>query len=494
MASSPVVEPEVDETIRNDRRFFGHPLGVGNLAGVEMWERFSFYGMQAILAFYLYYSVTRGGLGLDEVAATSIVGAYGGLVYLSAILGAWVADRVLGAEKTLTAGATLILVGHVALAVLPGFVGVGVGLVCVAVGSGTLKATTSSVLGEMYAQGDDRRDAGFSIYYMGVNLGALLGPLLTGWLWGMKGFHWGFGAAAVGMALGLVQYLLLRRNTIRGIGARPTNPLRQGEWLRYAVPAAAAVVLIVIAALTGLLAPERLATIVAVITVLAAIALFAVILTSSKIDADERSRVISFIPMFIASATFWSLFQQQFTVLAVYSDKRLDRTIGSFEMSPASVNSINPIFIIVFAGVFAAMWTKLGPRQPTTPWKFAIGTFVMGVAFLLFIPMAGGGANSTPLLWIVMILFFFTMAELFLSPVGQSLATKLAPRAFHTQMIALFFLSIAIGSSVAGAASAGYDPNNEVPYFLVIGLISIGVSVLMAALSRWISGKMVGVR
>src|SRR5690606_14657174 len=177
MASSPVVEPEVDETVRADRRFFGHPLGVGNLAGVEMWERFSFYGMQAILAFYLYYRVSEGGLGLTEVQATSIVGAYGGLVYLSAILGAWVADRVLGAELTLTYGAGLILAGHVALAVLPGFVGVGVGLVCVAIGSGTLKATTSSVLGEMYAAGDDRRDAGFSIYYMGVNIGALLGPL-----------------------------------------------------------------------------------------------------------------------------------------------------------------------------------------------------------------------------------------------------------------------------------------------------------------------------
>ncbi len=493
MSSTPVVDGDVEQ-IRRDHRFFGHPWGVGNLAGVEMWERFSFYGMQAILAFYLYYSVTDGGLGLPQAAATSIVGAYGGLVYLSAILGAWVADRLLGAERTLTAGASLILVGHVALAVLPGFVGVGVGLVCVAVGSGTLKATTSSVLGEMYAPGDDRRDAGFSIYYMGVNLGALLGPLLTGWLWGMNGFHWGFGAAAVGMAIGLAQYLALRRSTIRGIGARPTNPLEPGQWVRYAIPAAVVVALVVVAALTGLLVPERLATVVAVITVLAAVALFAVILTSSQITADERSRVVSFIPMFIASATFWSLFQQQFTVVAVYSDERLDRTIGTFEISPAWVNSINPVFIIVFAGVFAAMWTRLGPRQPTTPWKFAIGTFIMGVSFLLFIPQAGGGAGSTPLLWIVLILFGFTMAELFLSPVGQSLATKLAPEAFRTQMIALFFLSIAIGSSVAGAASTAYDSTNETPYFLVIGGISIVVSVGMAVLSGWITRKMVGVR
>ena len=170
--------------------FFGHPGGLANLAGVEMWERFSFYGMQAILAFYLYYSVTDGGLGMEQSAALSIVGAYGGLVYLSAILGAWVADRLFGAERTLTGGASLIMVGHIALAVLPGFVGVGVGLVCVALGSGTLKATSSSVLGDMYSVTDERRDGGFSIYYMGVNLGALLGPLITGALWGWRGFHW----------------------------------------------------------------------------------------------------------------------------------------------------------------------------------------------------------------------------------------------------------------------------------------------------------------
>ena len=475
-------------------RWFGHPPGLWNLAGVEMWERFSFYGMQALLAFYLYYSVTKGGLGLSEAAATSIVGAYGGLVYLSAILGAWVADRLLGSERTLTLGAVLIMIGHIALAVLPNISGVAIGLVCVALGSGTLKATTSAVLGEMYAEGDVKRDAGFSIYYMGVNLGALVGPLLTGWLWGAKGFHWGFGAAAVGMGLGLIQYLSLRKKTIGNVGKAPTNPLPAGGLLKYLLGAAVVVALIVVAVLSKAFKASDLSNIVAIITIAAAIGLFAMILTSKKIDATERSRVISFIPMFIASATFWSLFQQQFTVLAVYSDKRLNRNLFGFELSPAWVNSINPIFIIIFAGVFAAMWTALGSRQPSTPMKFAAGTLIMGLSFLLFIPYAGGGPNSTPLLWIVLILFGFTMAELFLSPVGQSLATKLAPRAFKTQMIALFFLSVAIGSSVAGVASKSYNESNETPYFLVLGLGSIGVAVAMALLSKWIVKKMAGVR
>ncbi|MFT0848140.1 peptide MFS transporter [Actinomycetaceae bacterium L2_0104] len=480
--------------VPHPRAFFGHPAGLANLAGVEMWERFSFYGMQAILAFYLYYSVTEGGLGMEQSAAVSIVGAYGGLVYLSAILGAWVADRLFGAERTLTGGAVLIMFGHIALAVLPGFIGVGIGLVCVALGSGTLKATSSSVLGDMYDETDERRDGGFSIYYMGVNLGALLGPLVTGALWGWRGFHWGFGAAAVVMAVGLLQYLLLRRATIGDIGKVPSNPLPPEQRLRYFGSAGLVVVLIAVLAVTGVLHAENLSTVVALVTVAAAVILFGVILSSKRITDQERSRVISFIPMFIASATFWSLFQQQFTVIAVYSDQRLNRNIFGFEMSPAWVNSINPIFIIIFAGVFAAIWTRLGARQPSTPLKFAAGTFIMGIAFLLFIPYAGGGPNSTPLLWIVLILFFFTMAELFLSPVGQSLATKLAPRAFHTQMIALFFLSVAIGSSVAGAVSTRYDPQNEVPYFLILGGISVAVAVVMVVLNPWIKKKMAGVR
>ncbi len=488
---------ENDETTTSARptaEAGGHPLGLWNLAGVEMWERFSFYGMQAILAFYLYYSVTDGGLGLEESTAVSIVGAYGGLVYLSAVLGAWVSDRLLGSERTLLAGAVLIMCGHLALALVPGLAGVGIGLVCVAVGSGTLKATTTSVVGELYPPGDTRRDAGFSIYYMGVNLGALVGPLVTGWLWGREGFHWGFGAAAVGMALGLGQYVLLRRRTIGDLGSTPTNPLPREKRLPYALGAVAAVVVLAVVAVAGWLPADRLSDVVTALTAIAAVALFSILLTSPKVTADERARVVSFIPMFLASATFWSLFQQQFTVLALYADKRLDRTVFGFEMSPAWVNSINPIMIITFAGLFAAMWTKLGDRQPSTPLKFAAGTFLMGVAFILFLPFSGGGANSTPLLWIVLILFFFTMAELFLSPVGQSLSTKLAPQAFRTQMIALFFLSVALGSSMAGTLSAQYDPENETPYFLIIGGASIVVSLVMVALNKWIVSMMRGVR
>lgn len=474
--------------------FFGHPWGLANLAGVEMWERFSFYGMQALLAFYLYYSVTDGGLGLSQTAATSIVGAYGGLVYLSAVLGGWVADRVLGAERTLLVAASLIMVGHIALAVLPGLAGLAVGLVCVSLGSGSLKTTTSTVLGDLYAKTDQRRDAAFSIYYMGVNIGGLLGPLATSALWGWKGFHWGFGLAAVGMAAGLIQYIALRRHTVSEHSSTPSHPLTPREKRVWIAIFAAAIVAVTAAITAGWVTAENLSDIVVVLIVIAVVTLFVVILSSRSIDRVERRQVTSFIPLFIASAVFWSLFQQQFTVLAIYSDQRLNRTVFGWEMPPSMVQSINPIFIIVLAGVFAAMWVKLGDRQPSTPVKFALGAGIMGIAFLCFIPLAGSANGTVPLIAFAGILLLFTVAELCLSPVGQSLATKLAPRAFHSQMVALFFLSISLGSAASGSLSAFYNPNNEVPYFLIIGGASIVVAITLFFARKPILRLMEGIR
>jgi POT family proton-dependent oligopeptide transporter len=481
-------------SITKTRSFFGHPWGLANLAGVEMWERFSFYGMQGLLAYYIYYSATDGGLGMSEAVATSIVGAYGGLVYLSSVLGGWVADRILGSEKTVITSAAVVMIGHLALSLLPGGLGLGIGLVCIAVGSGSLKVTTSATLGDLYDLKDNRRDAAFSIYYMGVNIGGLIGPLLTSAVWGWKGFHWGFGLAAVLMAIGLVQYMLMRRHTVTEESSKPTNPLSRREATRWSLIGALGVLIIIAATMLGILTAENLSDVVVIVTLIAAVVLFIVIGTSKRISATERSRVISFIPLFIGSAVFWSLFQQQFTVLAIYADQRLDRTIFGLELPPSVVQSINPAFIIIFAAVFAAMWTKLGDRQPVTPVKFAMGTVVMGIAFFIFIPLAGGGANSVPFIVMVLVYFLFTMAELCLSPVGQSLATKLAPQAFHSQMVALFFLSVALGTAASGSLAGFYSTDNEVPYFLTIGAVSIVVGILLYAFRKPIVKLMAGVR
>jgi POT family proton-dependent oligopeptide transporter len=476
-----------------DTGFFGQPRPLATLFGVELWERFSFYGMQGILLLYLYYSVTEGGLGIERGTATGIIGAYGGGVYLSTILGAWIADRVLSAERTLFVSASIVMLGHVALALIPGVPGVAAGLILIAVGSGGVKATATTLVGTLYSRDDTRRDAGFSLYYLGINLGAFFGPLLTGLLQTTVGFHFGFGLAAVGMAAGLTQYAFGRRRLPASSRTVP-SPLPRKDYPRMAIIAAVAVILIVAAVLMGWITAENLATIVIVITVLASIAYFVVILLSRVITADERSRVYAFIPLFIASVAFWALYQQQFTVLTLYADQRLNRFVFGWEFPVAWVQSINPVFIIVLSGVFAAVWTKLGKRQPSTPVKFALGTIGMGIAFLLFIPFAASGTGGTPLAAILVILLAFTVAELLLSPVGLSISTKLAPERFRTQMVALFFLSIALGTALSGTLAGYYDPQNEVPYFGILGAVAIVLGAALLVGARPVLKLMRGVR
>ncbi|PZF67861.1 MFS transporter [Curtobacterium sp. MCPF17_047] len=474
------------------RTFFGQPFELSTPFAVELWERFSFYGMQGIVLLYMYYSLTRGGLGIDQGLANGIMGAYGGSVYLFTILGAWVADRLIGADRTLFGSAVVVMLGHIALALVPGVAGIGVGLVLIALGSGGLKATATTIVGSLYTRDDPRRDAGFSLYYLGVNLGAFAGPLLTGLLQSTLGFHYGFGLAAVGMAAGLVQYAIRRRNLPDAV-QKVTNPLPRSRYPLAVVVAVAGLVVIAVAVLTGLLTVSTLPVVVVVVVVVATIAYFVVIL-SSGLTPDERSRVFAFIPLFIGSAVFWSLYQQQFTVVTVYADQRLDRDLFGFTMPVSWAQSINPVMIIVLSGLFAALWTHLGDRQPSTPTKFGLGTGIMGVAFLLFLPFVGTGENGTPLLALVGILLVFTVAELLLSPTGQSVATKLAPPKFQTQMVALFFLSVSLGTALTGVLSRYYDPEHEAPYFTVLGLVAVVVGVVLLVIARPVLQLMRGIR
>ena len=482
-----------DDGADHDTRFFGQPWALAHIFGVEMWERFSFYGMQGILLIYMYYSVADGGLGIPEATATGIVGAYGGTVYLSTILGAWVADRLLGSERVLFFSAWVIMAGHIALAVLPSVWGLGVGLVLVAIGSGGLKANATAVVGTLYSPKDPRRDAGFSLFYLGINLGAFLGPIVTGFLQSNVGFHWGFAAAAVGMAIGLTQYSFGRKQ-LPASSRIVANPLPANRRVVAIGIGVAGLLVLVVLVLTGVVRADNLAGVVILVTLAAAIAYFCVIIASRHISGDERSRVIGFIPLFIVNVGFWSLYQQQFTVLTIYSDKQLDRTIFGWEMPVSWVNSINPVFVIILSGVFAAIWTKLGDRAPSAPVKFSLGAMIMGVAFLLFLPWANGAPNTTPLLAIVLILFVFTIAELFISPPGLSVTTKLAPERFHTQMVALYFLSVALGTAIAGWLAQFYDPENEVPYFTVLGGIAIALGLALLASVRPVLKLMRGVR
>ncbi len=471
---------------------FGHPVGLANLFGVELWERFSFYGMLTILGYYLYYSVTDGGLGLPKSTATGIVGAYGGLVYLSTVLGGWIADRLLGMERTVLYGGVVVMAGHIALALVPGLPGVGVGLLLVALGSGALKANASSLLGTLYEKGDPRADGGFTLFYLGINLGAFIGPLITGLLQTHVGFHYGFGAAAIGMAAGLAQYVVFRRN-LGTHGRDVPNPLPHSAVGWVIGVAVAGIVVIGATLLTGVVRLSNLSQVTTGVIIVAAVAYFTTMLTSSRVTPTERSRVRAFIPMFVANAVFWSLFQQIFTVLAVYSDERMDWTVFGWTAPSNWIGSIEPVWIILLSPVFAVMWTRLGRRAPTTPRKFAYGVIGMGLAFLLFLPMAGTTGKAVPALLVVAIMAVFAVSELLISPIGLAVTTKLAPEAFRAQMMALYFFSVGLGTAMSGVLARYYDPADEFAYFGIIGAVAVAAGVVVFALTPWVGRRMEGV-
>jgi len=408
------------------------------------------------------------------------------------VLGGWIADRVLGMERTVFYGGVVVMCGHIALALVPGLAGVAAGLVLVALGSGALKANASSLLGTLYGKDDPRCDGGFTLFYLGINLGGFIGPLVTGLLQTRMGFHWGFGAAAVGMALGLTQYVIFRRN-LGDRGRIVPNPLPRSGIGWVAGVAVLAVAVIVAAFATGLVKLSNLSQVTTGVIVAAAVAYFVVMLTSSKVVPIERTRLRAFIPLFIANAVFWSLFQQIFTVLAVYSDERMNWSIFGWTAPSSWIGSIEPVWIILLSPLFAIMWTRLGERAPTTPRKFAYGVIGMGVAFLLFLPMSGTTGRAVPALWVLAIMAVFAISELLLSPIGLSVTTKLAPEAFRAQMMALYFFSVGIGTSMSGVLSGYYDPAHEFAYFGILGVVAVGAGVAVFALSPWISRLMEGV-
>ena len=480
----------------SEKTFFGQPWQLTTIFGVEMWERFSFYGMQGILLLYMFYPVAQGGLGMDEKVAAGIIGAYGGSVYLATILGAWLADRLFGSERVLFFAAIMVMFGHIALAVLPEYVGLAVGLICIAIGAGGVKSNSTSIVGQLYAPGDVRRDAGFSLYYLGINLGAFVGPIATGFLQTTQGFHWGFGLAAVGMAIGLTQYTFGRRKLPESTRVVP-NPLPHEK--RLIIYIAAGVALAIVAGLiaAGVITAATLSTFIIFVTLAATVSYFVIMLSSKLITKIERNRVLAFIPLFIATTMFWSLFQQQFTVVTLFANNQLNLTIGNWSMPVSWVQSINPVFVIILSGVFAALWTKLGTRQPAAPSKFALANIVLGGAFLMFLTVYNAAPHSAPLLMLVLILFVFTVAELLLSPVGLSLATKLAPGSFRTQMVALFFLASALGTALSGQLAVLYDtadPSGNFDYFLLLGSAAVGVGVLLFLFRKPILKLMEGVR
>jgi POT family proton-dependent oligopeptide transporter len=480
--------------------FFGHPKGLFTLFFTEFWERFSYYGMRAILVFYMYYEVSKGGLGIDETTALAIMSIYGSLVYMSGIIGGWLADRIFGMSRAIFYGGILIMLGHIVLAI-PGSVSMFfLSMVLIVLGTGLLKPNVSSVVGEIYSEEDHRRDSGFSIFYMGINLGGFLAPLIVGEV-GMKhDFHLGFGIAAVGMFFGLLLFVLTKKKNLGLAGTIVPNPLSPTEKKKvYSYIGLGAVLLAIILVITiqmGLLTINAFINIVGILGILIPTLYFIVMYKSEKTTAVERSRIIAYIPLFIASVMFWAIQEQGSTILASYADKRTQLEFAGLSISPAWFQSLNPLFIIILAPVFAWLWMKLGNRQPSIPKKFSLALLFAGLSFLvILLPAYFGGTDSlvSPV-WLVLSYFIVVIGELCLSPVGLSATTKLAPAAFSAQTMSLWFLSSAAAQAINAQIVRFYTPETEMVYFGVIGCVAILLSIVLFALSPIIQGFMKGVR
>ncbi|MGX4588282.1 peptide MFS transporter [Paenibacillus chitinolyticus] len=478
--------------------FFGHPKGLFTLFFTEFWERFSYYGMKAILVFYMYYEVTRGGLGFPEGTALAIVSIYGSLVYMSGIIGGWLADRLLGNSRAVFYGGILIMFGHLVLAV-PGNVALFfVSMVLIVLGTGLLKPNVSSIVGEIYSEQDTRRDSGFSIFYMGINLGGFLSPLIVGTV-GMKNFHLGFGLAAIGMFLGLVLFVLTKKKNLGLAGTVVANPMSPAEKKKVftimGIGIVVAAILVAIAIPAGLLTFSTFIKLIGVLGLLIPTIYFIVMYRSPKSTAVERSRLLAYIPLFIAAIMFWAIQEQGSTILANYADKRTQLDFMGLNISPAWFQSLNPLFIIIFAPIFAWLWMRLGDRQPTIPKKFSLGLLFAGLSFLVILLPAyfGGDALVNPL-WLVLSYFIVVVGELCLSPVGLSATTKLAPAAFTAQTMSLWFLSNAAAQAINAQIVKFYTPETEMLYFGIIGGAAIVLSLLLYVLSPKIQSYMKGVK
>ncbi|GAB3703821.1 peptide MFS transporter [Corynebacterium nasicanis] len=457
-----------------------------SMVSIEMWERFSFYGMQAILAYYLYSQAD--GLGMEKPQATALVGAYGAFLYLCTFAGGWIGDRLLGAERTLLGGAGLLVLGHLSLALLPGYAGLTPGLLLIALGSGLLKTAAVTILGQSYPAASARRDAAFQIFYLGINIGALLGPLLTGWLAARHGFHAGFAAAAGLMVLGVVVYLVLRPRLLATcVLTQPTQPLDPRRAALLIGGAVLAVLTVVALLALGILSAGQLAAAFLALTIAMAVFLFGQMLLSPAVSAPERQRVLAFLPLFLASTTYWALQAQIYGVLAVYSDVRLDRTIGNLEVPAAWTQSLNPFYILAFSLPLAWLWVRLGQRGPTSATKMGGGVIIAGSSMLLMLPFVGGGENSTPFLALAAAIGLLSLGEMLIGPVGMASTALHAPRAFATRFSALYFLTLAIGTSLAGTLSTFYDaasPSSERAYFLAVAAGAVLIGVVCLTTSR----------
>jgi POT family proton-dependent oligopeptide transporter len=471
---------------------FGHPRGLATLFFTEMWERFSFYGMQALLVLFMTDQV-RGGFGLSDQVATAIFGLYTAFVYLVALPGGWIADRLWGARRAIFVGGVIIMCGHFVLAVesTAAFFG---GLMLVVLGTGLLKPNVSAIVGELYAPNDPRRDAGFTVFYMGINLGAVLGPIVCGVL-ATYDWRYGFAAAGVGMLLGLAQYRLMGRHLgAAGLApaTAPSPQFRTRSWTAIGVVVAAAFGLLA-AGVNGAIELDAVLLARGTTAALAVgtLAYFAYMFVAGGLTAEERRRVVVILVLVLASAVFWSGYEQFGSSLNLFAERYTIRELGGFVIPTTWFQSLNPLFLVLLAPVFSLLWVRLARRrlEPSAPAKFGLGLLLLALGFAIMIGAAALVAAGHRVLptWLVFTYLFHTMGELALSPVGLSAMTTLAPRRFVGQMMGMWFLCTALGSAVAGLIAGSFDTEalETWPWqYTQIVLITAGTGLVMLLLAK----------
>ena len=476
-----------------DTSFFGHPRGLATLFFTEMWERFSYYGMRALL---LLYMVSPTGLAFDKGKGAAVYGMVVSLVYLMSIPGGWLADRFLGQRKAVLYGGIAIAIGNFCLAA-PSVEMFYLGLGIISLGTGLLKPNVSTLVGGLYATGDSRRDAGFSIYYMGINIGAGISPLIVGYIGQFVEWRLAFVAVGVGMSLGVLQYLADSKH-LGDAGLHPapwTSPAEAASHKRYLWVGLAVLILLPILLYSGVLSITQLADALGVLLIVITGAVFTAVYFGPW-SPVERKRILVIFVLFLVAALFWSSFEQAGSTLNLFADDKTQNTLFGFDFPSSWFQSLNSIFLIAMAPMFGWLWLKLGPKEPSVPAKFVLGLVFVGAGFLTLVGgavLAKNGVKVSPL-WLVLTYFLHTIGELCLSPVGLSAMTKLAPAQVVGLIMGVWFLATSVGNYIGGRLAGFYETMPLDTLFGAVGAFAIGGGLFLALFIKPLRTMMGGIK
>jgi POT family proton-dependent oligopeptide transporter len=483
----------------HDRAFLGHPIGLSTLFFTEMWERFSYYGMRALLILFMTAPLASGGLGFDTVSAGAVYGLYTSMVYMMTLPGGWVADRLIGPRRAVLYGGIIISAGHFCMA-FPSLTTFYLGLFLIVIGTGLLKGNVSVIVGQLYAPQDQRRDAGFSIFYMGINLGAFLAPLVCGYLGQRINWHLGFAAAGLGMVIGVVQYQLGAKYLgDAGLSPAPAASPDAFDALKRKTVIWSVLILGVlltfgVGAATGAIpiTPTQVADVAGYMLLIVTALFFGWLFFGGDWTRQERNRLYAIAIFFLAAALFWSLFEQAGSTLNLFADRSTRTSVFGWTFPSSYFQSMNSMFVWSLAPVFAWIWMALGSREPSTPVKFSVGLLAVGAGFAVLVVAAQLSANGVLVspMWLTVVYLLHTTGELCISPVGLSAMTKLAPARIGGLMMGVWFLATSVGNFIAGRLAGFYESMPLPDLFQTIAIFGVVAGILLLPLSPWIKRMM----